>query len=122
MGAISWNLITWWAGIPSSSSHALIGGLVGASAAKVGGFGAVQWAGLGKTAAGIVVSPLFGFLLALLLVLIVSWTFLKSSPFFADRVFRKLQFVSAAPIPWVTAATTPRRPWASSPPCCTPTA
>jgi PiT family inorganic phosphate transporter len=96
MGAISWNLITWWAGIPSSSSHALIGGLVGASVARVGSFGAVQWAGLGKTAAGIVVSPLMGFVLALLLVLIVSWTFLKSSPFFADRVFRKLQFVSAA--------------------------
>ncbi|TCS16711.1 inorganic phosphate transporter [Caulobacter sp. BK020] len=96
MGAISWNLITWWAGIPSSSSHALIGGLVGASVAKVGGLGAVQWAGLGKTAAAIVVSPTLGFLLALLLVLVVSWTFLKSSPFFADRVFRKLQFVSAA--------------------------
>jgi PiT family inorganic phosphate transporter len=96
MGAISWNLITWWAGIPSSSSHALIGGLVGASAAKVGGFGAVQWAGLGKTAAGIVVSPMMGFVLALLLVLIVSWIFVKRSPFFADRVFRKLQFVSAA--------------------------
>jgi PiT family inorganic phosphate transporter len=84
------------AGIPSSSSHALIGALVGASVAKVGGFGAVQWAGLGKTAAGIIVSPTVGFLLALLLVLIVSWTFLKSSPFFADRIFRKLQFVSAA--------------------------
>ncbi len=96
MGAVSWNLITWWAGIPSSSSHALIGGLVGASMAKVGGFGAVQWAGLSKTAAAIVVSPTLGFLLALLLVLLVSWTFLKSSPFFADRVFRKLQFVSAA--------------------------
>jgi len=96
MGAISWNLITWWAGIPSSSSHALIGGLVGASVAKVGGFSAVQWAGLGKTAAGIVVSPLMGFVLALLLVLIVSWIFVKRSPFFADRVFRKAQFVSAA--------------------------
>lgn len=96
MGAISWNLLTWWAGIPSSSSHALIGGLVGAAIAKVGGLGAIQWAGLGKTAAGIVVSPTMGFLLALLLVLIVSWTFVKSSPFFADRVFRKLQFVSAA--------------------------
>jgi len=95
-GAISWNLLTWWAGIPSSSSHALIGGLVGASIAKVGGIGAIQWAGLGKTAAGIVVSPTMGFLLALVLVLIVSWTFVKSSPFFADRVFRKLQFVSAA--------------------------
>nr|WP_240903332.1 inorganic phosphate transporter [Caulobacter sp. 602-2] len=96
MGAISWNLITWWAAIPSSSSHALIGALVGASVAKVGGLGAVQWAGLGKTAAGIIVSPTIGFALALLLVLIVSWTFLKSSPFWADKVFRKLQFVSAA--------------------------
>ena len=96
MGAISWNLITWWAAIPSSSSHALIGGLVGASVAKVGGFSAVQWAGLGKTAAGIVVSPLMGFVLALLLVLIVSWTFVKSSPFFADRFFRIAQFFSAA--------------------------
>jgi PiT family inorganic phosphate transporter len=96
MGAISWNLLTWWAGIPSSSSHALIGGLVGASIAKVGGIGAIQWAGLSKTAAGIIVSPTMGFLLALVLVLIVSWTFVKSSPFFADRVFRKLQFVSAS--------------------------
>ncbi|MBO9544347.1 inorganic phosphate transporter [Caulobacter sp.] len=96
MGAISWNLLTWWAGIPSSSSHALIGGLVGASIAKVGGIGAIQWAGLGKTAAGIIVSPTMGFLLALVLVLVVSWTFVKSSPFFADRIFRKLQFVSAA--------------------------
>lgn len=96
MGAISWNLVTWWAGIPSSSSHALIGGLVGAAVTKVGGLDAVKWAGLGKTAAGIVVSPTMGFVLALLLVLIVSWTFVKSSPFFADRVFRKLQFVSAA--------------------------
>ena len=95
-GAITWNLITWWAGIPSSSSHALIGGLVGSSVAKVGSFGAVQWAGLSKTAAAIVVSPTLGFLLALLLVLVVSWSFVKSSPFFADRVFRKLQFVSAA--------------------------
>jgi PiT family inorganic phosphate transporter len=96
MGAITWNLLTWWKGIPSSSSHALIGGLVGAAMTKVGGLGAVKWAGLGKTAAGIVVSPTMGFLLALVLVLIVSWAFLKSSPFFADRVFRKLQFVSAA--------------------------
>jgi PiT family inorganic phosphate transporter len=96
MGAISWNLLTWWAGIPSSSSHALIGGLVGASIAKVGGIGAIQWMGLGKTAAGIILSPTMGFLLALVLVLIVSWTFVKSSPFFADRVFRKLQFVSAS--------------------------
>jgi inorganic phosphate transporter, PiT family len=96
MGAISWNVLTWWAGIPSSSSHALIGGLVGAAIAKVGGLSAIQWAGLSKTAAGIVVSPTMGFILALLLVLIVSWLFVKSSPFFADKVFRKAQFVSAA--------------------------
>ncbi|MDR7230048.1 PiT family inorganic phosphate transporter [Caulobacter sp. BE264] len=95
-GAITWNLLTWWAGIPSSSSHALIGGLVGASIAKVGGLGAIKWAGLSKTAAGIVVSPTMGFILALLLVLVVSWLFVRSSPFFADKVFRKLQFVSAA--------------------------
>jgi PiT family inorganic phosphate transporter len=95
-GAISWNLLTWWAGIPSSSSHALVGGLIGSAIAKVGGLSAIQWAGLSKTAAGIVVSPTMGFLLALILVLIVSWSFVKTSPFFADRVFRKLQFVSAA--------------------------
>ena len=95
LGAIAWNLVTWWGGIPSSSSHALIGGLVGAGVAKVG-IGAVQWAGLGKTAAGIIVSPAMGFGLALLLVLIVSWSFVKSSPFFADSFFRKAQFVSAS--------------------------
>src|SRR6185436_6603827 len=68
MGAIAWNLITWWGGIPSSSSHALIGGLIGAGVAK-GGIFAVVWAGLTKTGAFIVLSPLFGFFLALLLIL-----------------------------------------------------
>src|SRR5215217_3279779 len=68
MGAISWNLITWWLGIPTSSSHALIGGLVGAGIAKAG-WGAILWSGLTKTSAAIVLSPLAGFLLALLLVL-----------------------------------------------------
>src|SRR5437868_3111623 len=72
MGAICWNVITWWAGIPSSSSHALIGGLVGAGMTKAGS-GAVVWNGLSKTAAAIVLSPMSGFVLALLLVLIVSW-------------------------------------------------
>ncbi len=94
-GAITWNVITWLLGIPSSSSHALIGGLLGAGLAKAG-FSAVQWSGVLKTLAGIVVSPALGFSLALLLVLIVSWTFLKASPAFADATFRKLQFVSAA--------------------------
>ena len=95
MGAISWNLITWWAGIPSSSSHALIGGLVGAGVAKAGG-SALVWTGLIKTISAIVLSPLTGFLLALLLVLTVSWLFVRTSPHAVDVVFRSLQFVSAS--------------------------
>src|SRR5512135_2102477 len=71
MGAIAWNLITWWAGIPSSSSHALIGGLVGAGVTKAG-IASIVWSGLTTTGAFIVLSPLFGFFLALLLVLTVS--------------------------------------------------
>ena len=95
MGAIGWNAITWWGGIPSSSSHALIGGIVGAGVAKAG-FSAVIWGGLSKTIIAIFVSPLTGFLLALLLVLLVSWAFVRSSPAFADGFFRKSQLVSAA--------------------------
>ena len=94
-GAIAWNVITWLAGIPSSSSHALVGGLVGAGLAKAG-LKAIVWGGVGKTAAGIVVSPLFGFALALLLVLIVSWIFTRSRPAAVDKLFRRLQFVSAS--------------------------
>jgi PiT family inorganic phosphate transporter len=95
MGAIVWNLVTWFFGIPSSSSHALIGGLVGAGIAK-GGLSAIVWQGLSKTSAAIVLSPLAGFGLALLLVLIVSWLFIRSTPFAVDRLFRSLQFVSAS--------------------------
>jgi inorganic phosphate transporter, PiT family len=95
MGAISWNLITWWAGIPSSSSHALIGGLVGAGVAKAG-TGALVWAGLAKTIAAIALSPLTGFILALLLVLVVSWLMVRNTPHAVDVVFRTLQFVSAS--------------------------
>jgi PiT family inorganic phosphate transporter len=94
-GAIVWNVITWILGIPSSSSHALVGGMVGAGLAKVG-TGAIVWAGLGKTAAAIVLSPMVGFLLALLLVLLVTWLFVRQTPFAVDRVFRSLQFVSAS--------------------------
>jgi len=94
-GAISWNVITWLAGIPSSSSHALIGGLLGAGITKAGLDGVV-WSGVWKTVAGIVVSPALGFSLALVLVLIVSWAFVKATPGIADSTFRKLQFVSAA--------------------------
>jgi PiT family inorganic phosphate transporter len=94
-GAIAWNLITWWAGIPSSSSHALIGGFVGAGFAKAG-TDAIVWAGLTKTMSAIVLSPVTGFLLALVLVLIVSWTFLRATPFAVDSTFRTLQLISAA--------------------------
>ncbi|WP_334164927.1 inorganic phosphate transporter [Phenylobacterium sp.] len=94
-GAITWNVLTWMLGIPSSSSHALIGGLLGAGLAKAG-LDPVVWAGVLKTTAGIVISPTLGFMLALTLVLIVSWLFLRSTPSFADSAFRKLQFVSAS--------------------------
>ena len=95
MGAIVWNIVTWVFGIPSSSSHALVGGLVGAGLAKVG-FSSIVWSGLLKTAGAIVMSPMIGFLLALFLVLIVSWIFVRQTPFAVDRTFRILQFVSAS--------------------------
>jgi PiT family inorganic phosphate transporter len=95
MGAICWNLITWWGGIPSSSSHALIGGLLGAGIAKAGG-GAVVWSGVIKTGAAIVLSPFTGFFLALFLVLVVSWLFVRANPHAVDTTFRSLQFVSAS--------------------------
>ena len=95
-GAIIWNVITWVLGIPSSSSHALIGGLLGAGIAKVGGFGAIVWSGVLSTVIGIFTSPAVGMLLSLLLVLAVAWTSLKLTPLGVDRRFRKLQLVSAA--------------------------
>jgi PiT family inorganic phosphate transporter len=94
-GAIVWNVVTWMAGIPSSSSHALIGGLVGAGICK-GGWNVVQWHGLGLTVAAIVVSPGMGFVLAIFLVLLVSWAFVKVTPFKADNIFRHVQFLSAS--------------------------
>jgi inorganic phosphate transporter, PiT family len=95
MGAIIWNLLTWWGAIPSSSSHALIGGLIGAGAAK-GGSNAIVWWGTLKTVAAIVWSPLLGFALALLFWLIVSWLLVRSTPFAVDQHFRVLQLGSAA--------------------------
>jgi len=95
MGAISWNLITWWAGIPSSSSHALIGGLLGAGLLRAG-LDAVVWKGVLTTSAAIVLSPVTGFFLALLLVLCISWVFVRSTPRAVDSTFRQLQLVSAA--------------------------
>ncbi|MGA8695646.1 MAG: inorganic phosphate transporter [Xanthobacteraceae bacterium] len=95
MGAIFWNLITWWAGIPSSSSHALIGGLVGAALVKAG-LNSIVWPGLLITGAFIVLSPLFGFLLALALILAVSWAFVRANPRSVEPTFQWLQFGAAS--------------------------
>jgi PiT family inorganic phosphate transporter len=94
-GAIAWNLITWRFGIPSSSSHALIGGLVGAAMAKAGP-GAILLSGFVPVAAAIVISPFVGFVLTSVLVIAVSWISVRASPFSADRRFRLLQFLSSA--------------------------
>jgi PiT family inorganic phosphate transporter len=95
VGAIVWNIITWYYGIPSSSSHALIGGLVGSAVAK-SGTGALVGGGLLKTVTWIILSPLLGFLLGSLVMLAVSWIFVRTPPRKVDTWFRRLQLVSAA--------------------------
>ncbi len=95
VGAISWQVVTGYFGLPSSSSHALIGGLVGAGVTQ-GGVDAIVWQGLSKTAGAIVLSPLTGMVIALLLVLLVSWGFMRVVPHRADAIFRKAQFISAS--------------------------
>ena len=94
IGAIAWNLITWFYGIPSSSSHALIGGIVGAVIAKAGA-GKLIGAGVMKTVAFIFISPVLGFLLGGLMMVLVAWVCRRSSPYKVDRWFRRLQLVSA---------------------------
>ncbi|WP_341918403.1 inorganic phosphate transporter [Polaromonas sp. YR568] len=94
IGAISWNLVTWYYGIPSSSSHALIGGIVGAVMAKSGA-GALVAGGILKTVAFIFVSPLLGFLLGSLMMVLVAWVCRRATPSRVDRWFRRLQLVSA---------------------------
>jgi inorganic phosphate transporter, PiT family len=94
IGAITWNVITWWYGIPSSSSHALIGGIVGAVMAK-GGASKLIGGGILKTVLFIFVSPLLGFLLGSLMMVLVAWVFRRTSPMKVDRWFRRLQLVSA---------------------------
>ncbi|HEY6897526.1 MAG TPA: inorganic phosphate transporter [Rhodocyclaceae bacterium] len=95
MGAIAWNVITWYYGIPSSSSHALIGGLVGAALAKAGPT-ALIWSGVGKTVLFILVSPLLGFILGALLMVAVAWLCNRSSSRRVDKLFRRLQLISAS--------------------------
>ena len=94
-GAIIWNIVTWYYGIPSSSSHALVGGLVGAAVAKAG-TGALVGGGLLKTLLFIVVSPVLGFILGSIIMLLVSWVFVKSTPRKVDTWFRRMQLASAA--------------------------
>ncbi len=94
VGAITWNVVTWYYGIPSSSSHALIGGIVGAVIAK-SGTGALLAAGVGKTVLFIFISPTLGFLLGSLMMVIVARTFRRAAPLKVDRWFRRLQLVSA---------------------------
>jgi inorganic phosphate transporter, PiT family len=94
IGAIAWNVITWWYGIPSSSSHALIGGLVGATMTKVGAGGLIG-AGIWKTVAFILISPLLGFLFGSLLMVLVAWSCRSVRPQRVDGLFRRLQLVSA---------------------------
>jgi PiT family inorganic phosphate transporter len=95
VGAIGWNFLTWWLGLPTSSSHALIGGFAGAGVAKAG-FGVLDASSLEKTVVFIVLSPLFGLVLAFLLMLAATWIFHRSTPRRVDGIFRRLQLVSAA--------------------------
>ncbi|HEX7436870.1 MAG TPA: anion permease, partial [Caldimonas sp.] len=94
IGAIFWNVVTWWYGIPSSSSHSLIGGIVGAVIAKAGA-GALIAAGLWKTVLFIFLSPLLGFLLGALSMIAVAHIFRRASPLKVDNLFRRMQLVSA---------------------------
>ena len=94
-GAIAWNLITWYYGIPSSSSHALIGGLIGAAVAKTG-TGSLVASGILKTVAFILISPLMGFLLGSSMMVLVAWLMKATTPRRVDRWFRRLQLLSAS--------------------------
>ena len=95
MGACCWNILTWYLGLPTSSSHALMGGLIGSALVKAGPQALVA-KGIIKTVAFIIISPLFGLFLGLLIGVIVSWAFRKKSPLQVDHLFRKGQLVSAA--------------------------
>ena len=95
MGALAWNIITWYWGIPSSSSPALVGGLVGAAVAKAGGLEPILWSGFGKILAFIVISPLLGFFAGGLLMVAVAWLFRNKTPYQASSYFRYGQLFAA---------------------------
>ncbi|MBO9712516.1 inorganic phosphate transporter [Sphingomonas sp.] len=94
VGAMFWNVVTWLKGIPSSSSHALVGGMIGSGVAHAG-FTGVKWAGLNKTLIAIVLSPTIGMILAMLIMLATSWLFMRASSRGAERSFRALHLVSS---------------------------
>jgi len=94
VGAIVWNVVTWWFGLPSSSSHALVGGIVGAAIAK-SGIGVLNAGGISKTVAFIFVSPVLGYVLGSLMMVLVAWLFRRTRPRKVDRWFRRLQLFSA---------------------------
>ncbi len=95
IGAIAWDLITWWLGLPTSSSHALIGGYAGAAIAHTG-FRSIIWGGWVKPVAFIVIAPMIGIVLGFAIMLGITWLLRRASPRFVDRHFRRLQLVSAA--------------------------
>ena len=95
LGAISWNVFTWWLGLPSSSSHALVGGLVGAGVTK-GGFDAIVASGVIKTSVFIFAAPMLGMVMAIILVIITSWLFMPVAARTADTIFRRMQLLSSA--------------------------
>ena len=95
IGAMFWNVVTWLKGIPSSSSHALVGGIIGAGVAHTGLSG-VQWTGLNKTLIAIVLSPVLGMMLSMLIMLVTSWLAVRASARGAERSFRSLHLVSSA--------------------------
>ena len=95
VGAMFWNVVTWWRGIPSSSSHALIGGLIGAGVTRAG-FEGIVWSGVIKTASAIVLSPMMGFFLSMFLILVTSWLFMRATARFAEGLFKKLHLISSA--------------------------
>jgi PiT family inorganic phosphate transporter len=96
MGALAWNIITWYYGIPSSSSHALVGGLVGATVAKSMSGAPIVWSGFGKILAFILISPLVGFIIGAALMILTAWIFRKHTPHEASKWFRSGQLLAAA--------------------------
>ena len=95
IAAITWNLVTWWLGLPSSSSHTLVGGLIGAAVAS-SGWGSVMTGGVIKIVAFIFVAPVLGFILGHLISSLITWIFRRTSPYTVDKLFRRLQLFSAS--------------------------